>query len=480
MADMQAGPGGAADPLSGLGRVHFVGIGGAGMSGIARIMLARGVSVSGCDAKDSRPLAALRARGAVVEVGHDAAHVAAADTIVVSSAIRPSNPELVKAVDTGRRVLPRAAALAAVMAGRRGVAVAGTAGKTTTTSMLTVAVQACGGDPSYAIGGDLNEPGSNAHLGTGELFIAEADESDRSFLLLSPDAAVITNVEADHLDNYGSADAVLAAFVDFLDRVTPGGVVALGADDPGAAGLAQAARERDLRVVTYGLVDGADVRVVGLELAGIGSRFEIVALGRRLGPVALRVPGAHNAVNAAGALAIGLQLNLSFTDMARGLAEFSGARRRFELKGEVGGIRVYDDYAHHPTKVRAALTAARHVAGTGRLVVVFQPHLFSRTRDFAADFAAVLALADIVVVMDVFAAREDPVPGVTGALVADAIPLDPGAVVYEPSWSAVPDLVAGLARPGDLVLTVGAGDVTMLGPEILAAVAGRGDGAQPT
>src|SRR4051794_37460622 len=251
-----------------LGRVHFVGIGGAGMSGIARIMLARGVAVGGCDAKDSRALAALRARGADVVIGHDSAHADAADTVVVSSAIRADNPELVAARELGRRVLPRAAALASVMAGRRGIAVAGTAGKTTTTSMLTVAIQACGGDPSYAIGGDLNEPGSNAHYGSGEFFVAEADESDRSFLLLSPEAAVVTNVEADHLDNYGSVEAVHAAFERFLERVHDAGAVALGADDAGALRLAEPARDRGLRVVTYGVAATADVRVDGLVFAG--------------------------------------------------------------------------------------------------------------------------------------------------------------------------------------------------------------------
>jgi UDP-N-acetylmuramate--alanine ligase len=453
-----------------LGRVHFMGIGGAGMSGIARIMLARGVPVGGCDAKDSRALAALRARGADVHVGHDPGHAADAETVVVSSAIRADNDELVAAQDLGRRVLPRAAALASVMAGRRGIAVAGTAGKTTTTSMLTVAIQACGGDPSYAIGGDLNEPGSNAHYGSGEFFVAEADESDRSFLLLQPEAAVVTNVEADHLDNYGSVEAVHAAFAAFLRLLPHDGVVALGADDDGAMALAEPARSLGLRVVTYGVAPSADVRVGGLVLAGQTSRFELVANGRRLGEVALQVPGVHNAVNAAGALAIGLQLGLPVSDMVRGLGEFTGARRRFELKGEARGVRVFDDYAHHPTKLRAALNAGREVAGTGRLVVVFQPHLYSRTSYFAEQFAEVLALADVVIVMDVYAAREDPVPGVTGNLIAAAIPLPREQVVFEPSWAAVAGLVAALTRPGDLVLTAGAGDVTMLGPEVLATL----------
>ena len=459
-------------PAESLGNVHFVGVGGAGMSGIARIMLARGVAVSGCDVKESRALTALRALGADVEIGHDAWHAADIDTLVVSSAIRPTNPDVVEARRLGRRILPRAAALASVMLGRRGIAVAGTAGKTTTTSMLTVALQACGRDPSYAIGGDLNEPGSNAHNGTGEFFVAEADESDRSFLLLSPEAAVVTNVESDHLDNYGNVAAVHAAFRQFVARVVEGGALAVGADDEGARALRDVAAERGLRVSTFGLAADADVRVEALALVDGGSRFEIVAGGRRLGDVNLRVPGAYNAVNAAGALAVGLALGLPFADMARGLGEFTGARRRFEYKGSANGVRVYDDYAHHPTKVRALLTAARHVARRGRLVVVFQPHLYSRTQTFAREFGEALGLADVVVVMEVYAAREDPVPGVTGALIADAVPVDGREVVFEPSWSAVPDVVARLVRPGDLVLTVGAGDVTMLGSELVTAIEG--------
>jgi UDP-N-acetylmuramate--alanine ligase len=453
-----------------LGRVHFVGIGGAGMSGIARIMLTLGVPVSGCDARDSRTIAALRARGADVQVGHDPAHVEDIDTLVVTSAVRSENAEVLAARERGVRVIPRAAALAGVMVGRRGVAVAGTAGKTTTTSMLAVALQACGRDPSYAIGGDLNEPGSNGHSGTGDLFVAEADESDRSFLLLSPEAIVVTNVEPDHLDTYGDAAAVHAAFEQFVDRVADGGSVALGADDPGSLALVKRARDRGLRVETFGLAAEADVRMDGLVLTAGGSSFEVVAHGRRLGAVVLQVPGAYNAVNAAGALTVGLQLGLPFGDLVRGLGQFTGARRRFEPKGSAAGVRVFDDYAHHPTKVTALLTAARHEAGGGRLVAVFQPHLYSRTQHFAEEFGRALAIADVVVVMEVYAAREDPVPGVTGALIADAVPGESTDVVYEPSWSSVARVVAGLVRPGDLVLTIGAGDVTLLGPEILTAI----------
>ncbi|MDQ1683612.1 MAG: UDP-N-acetylmuramate--alanine ligase [Frankiaceae bacterium] len=461
-------------PAGDLGRVHFVGVGGAGMSGIARILLARGLPVSGCDAKESRALTALRALGADISIGHDPAHVATADTIVTSSAIRVGNAEIRVARESGVRVLPRAAMLASVMIGSRGIAVAGTAGKTTTTSMLAVAMQACGRDPSYAIGGDLNEPGSNAHAGTGEFFVAEADESDKSFLLLAPEAAIVTNVEPDHLDNYGSAEAVHAAFREFVGRIRAGGAIALGADNDGSRALASVAAERGLSVTTFGLAADAGVRIHDLQLTPSGSRFELVAGGRRLGPLSLVVPGEHNVLNAAGVVALGLTLGLPLADMARGLAGFPGARRRFEPKGEARGVRVYDDYAHHPTKLRAALAAARHVAAGGRVVAVFQPHLYSRTRDFAAEFGTALAAADAVVVMDVYAAREDPVPGVTGMLVAQAVPLPPEAVTYEPSWSSVPAVVAALARPGDLVLTIGAGDVTMLGPEILAALEAAG------
>jgi UDP-N-acetylmuramate--alanine ligase len=456
-----------------LGRVHFVGIGGAGMSGIARIMLARGLPVSGSDAKDSVTLAALRALGATVHVGHDAANVADADTVVVSTAIRPANPELVEATRLGLRVVHRAAALAAVMAGRRAVAVAGTHGKTTTTSLLTVAVQHCGADPSFAIGGNLNESGANAHNGSGDVFVAEADESDGSFLQYTPYAAIVTNVEPDHLDHYGTPEAVAAAFDAFVARIVPDGFLVTCADDEGARGLAEAARATGVDVRTYGESDDADLRVTELVTRGLGSRFEPVLRGRRLGRVDLRLPGRHNALNAAAALLAGVGLGFPVERLREGLASFSGTRRRFEHKGSAGGVRVFDSYAHHPTELAADLAAARDVADGGRVVAVFQPHLFSRTQFFAADFGTALGLADEVVVMDVYAAREDPVPGVTGALVAAAVPLPPQHVVFEPSWSAVAGHLADRAKPGDVVITCGAGDVTMIGPEVLERLEAR-------
>jgi UDP-N-acetylmuramate--alanine ligase len=460
-------------PADELGHVHFIGIGGAGMSGIARIMLARGLPVSGSDAKDSVTLTALRALGATVYVGHAAEHVEGADTVVISTAIRTSNPELVEAGRRGLRVIHRAGALASVMLGRRAVAVAGTHGKTTTTSLLTVAIQHCGADPSFAIGGNLNESGANAHNGSGDVFIAEADESDGSFLLYAPTAAIVTNVEADHLDHYGTPEAVAEAFDAFADRVRPGGFLVICADDEGARALADAARGRGIDVRSYGESADADLRLLDVRIRGMASSYEAVALGRRLGTVRLRLPGRHNVLNSAAALAAGLGLGFPLERLREGLETFTGTRRRFELKGTADGVRVFDSYAHHPTELAADLAAARDVASGGRVVVVFQPHLYSRTKYFADQFGAALGLADEVVVMDVYAAREDPMPGVTGALVAATVPLPPAQVVYEPSWSAVAQQLADRARPGDIVLTCGAGDVTMIGPEVLARLEAR-------
>jgi UDP-N-acetylmuramate--alanine ligase len=452
-------------PAEKLGRVHFVGVGGAGMSGIAGILLARGIAVSGSDAKDSAALAGLRALGADVHVGHDAANVGLAETVVVSTAIKETNPEVVEARRRGLPILPRAAALASLMTDRRAVAVAGTHGKTTTTSMLTVALQHAGADPSFAIGGNLNHSGANAHDGSGDVFVAEADESDASFLIYTPEAAVVTNVEADHLDNYGTEEAYVAAFDAFADRVT--GFLVVCADDPGARALGERAAKRGVDVRAYGESPDADVRVSALDVGSAGVSFEVRADGIEQGRVQLQVPGRHNALNAAAALTVGLGLGFPAAELLAGLAGFTGARRRFEFKGAAAGVRVYDDYAHHPTEVSATLAAARAVAGDGRVVVVFQPHLFSRTRIFAEQFGAALGVADEVIVMDVYAAREDPEPGVTGALVAAAVPLPPSQAVFEPSWSAVAELAASRAEAGDIVLTVGAGDVTLIAAEVL-------------
>jgi UDP-N-acetylmuramate--alanine ligase len=444
------------------------------MSGIARIMLARGLPVQGSDVKDSRTLSALRALGATVHLGQDPGQLDGADTVIVSSAIRESNPELAEARRRGLRVLPRAAALASMMAGRRAVAVAGTHGKTTTTSLLTVALQHCGADPSFAIGGHLNESGANAHHGSGDIFVAEADESDGSFLLYDPQVAIVTSVELDHPDYYADVEAVHAAFADFADRLEDDGILVACADDEGARRLTDRARRRGVDVRTYGEAPDADLRVAGLRMQGTEAAFDAILRGRRLGPVELRIPGRHNALNAAAALTAGLALGFPSTDLREGLAGFTGTRRRFELKGSAGGVRVFDDYAHNPTKVAAVLAAARTAAGSGRVVVAFQPHRYTRTAAFLTEFGAALGLADEAVVMEVYGAGEDPIPGVSGAVLAARVQRPPKHVAFEPSWSAVAQRLVERTRPGDIVLTLGAGDVTMIGPEVLTLLRGPG------
>ena len=472
---MRPGPHADLPAEADLAPVHFIGIGGAGMSGIARIMLARGMRVSGSDAKESLLLTALRAEGAEVHVGHDAAHVAGARTVVASSAVRETNVELAAARAAGLSVLHRSEALAVLAAGRRVVAVSGTNGKTTTTSMLTVALQHAGRDPSFSIGGELSESGTNAHHGSGDTFVLEADESDGSFVVYRPEIAVVTNVQADHLDHYGTAEGVQEGFEHFAATIRPGGVLVACADDPGSARLAAAMVGRGTRVVTYGESDGADVRVLEVTASPSGTSFELVHRGRRAGRVTLRVPGRHNALNASAAVAAAVEVGVPLTEATAGVEAFTGTRRRFEPRGQAAGVRVFDDYAHNPGKVAAAVATGRQAAGSGRVVVVFQPHLFSRTRDFAAQFGTALGGADEVVVMDVYAAREDPVPGVSGALVADAVPLAPERVAFVPSWAATAQEVARRLRPGDVLLTIGAGDVTILPDEVLSLLrAGAG------
>ena len=461
-------------PVPELGRVHFTGIGGAGMSGIARIMIGRGVKVSGSDAAASDLLAALAEQGADVHVGHAAANIDGADTLVVSTAIRPDNPELAEARRRGLRVLHRAAALASVMLGRRGIAVAGTHGKSTTTGMLTTILRHCGAGPGYVIGGILAETGLGAEDGTGDLFVAEADESDGSFLMLAPDVAIVTSVEADHLDNYTDLAEIQAAFAEFTRQIAPGGLLIACTDDPGAAALAAATAQTGLRVRTYGAAPGADNQLTGVRAHGMTVRFEVAAGPRAASgatPAAqleVAVPGRHNSLNATAAYAAALELGFSPGPIAAGLAAYQGVHRRMQPKGEAAGVLVLDSYAHHPTELAADLRAAREIRPDGRVIAVFQPHLFSRTRIFATEFGAALGLADEAFVLDIYAAREDPEPGVTGLLVAGAVP--GGRARFIPDRADVPAAVAAAARAGDLVLTMGAGDVTALGPQIVAAL----------
>jgi len=461
-------------PAARLGRVHFAGIGGAGMSGIARIMLARGIAVSGSDTRSSALLGELAALGASVHVGHAAGNLGAlgpGDTLVVSSAIRADNPELAEATRRGMRVVHRAAALASVMAGRRVIAVAGTHGKTTTTSMLTTVLRECGADPGYVIGGILTETGLGAEDGSGLDFVAEADESDGSFLLLSPDVAVITNVEADHLDNYAGLADIEAAFTSFGQRVA--GLVLTCADDPGAEAVA--ARLDPARVRRYGESPHADYQLVDMAARGMTVSLTVMAdrgpFGEIFSRLTVGVPGHHNALNAAAAFAAAVELGFAPPRVAAAIAGYQGARRRMELKGEARGVRVLDSYAHHPTELAADLRAARDIVdGKGRVIAIFQPHLFSRTRIFAAEFGAALGLADEAIVLDVYAAREDPEPGVTGQLIVDAVPGGPARFVPDPARVAA--VIDAIAEPGDLVLTMGAGDITALGPRLVETLGG--------
>jgi UDP-N-acetylmuramate--alanine ligase len=459
-------------PADRLGRVHFVGIGGAGLSGIARLMLARGIAVSGSDAQDSPVLASLRALGAGTAVGHDAAHVRDADTVVVSTAVRDDNPEVVEAQRRGLRLLPRSAALQSLMQGRRVVAVAGTHGKTTTTSLLTAALLATDADPTYAIGGDLADTGSNARQGSSDLFVAEADESDGAFLVYTPYAAAVTTVDADHLDVWGTEEAYRDAFERFVARVDETGFLVVNADDPGAGALAGGATRRGLEVITVSAAGEADLRLDDVVVDGGGTRSAVVWRGEAVGQLRLAVPGRHYALDAGLALAVGLRLGLAFADLTRGLAAFTGTRRRMERKGEAGGVRVYDSYAHHPVEIAGDLEAARSLAHPGRLLVCFQPHLVSRTKIFGTAMGQALGAADEVVVLDIYLAREDPEPGVDSALVAAAVPLAPEHVHVGTGLAGAPTLLAGLARQGDLVLTLGAGDVTTVGPRLLTVLSG--------
>lgn len=475
-----------------LRRVHMVGIGGAGMSGIARILLARGGEVSGSDAKESRGVLALRARGAQVRVGHDASAldlISGGPTVVVTThaAIPKTNPELVEAGRRGIPVVLRPTVLASLMEGYRALLVSGTHGKTSTTSMLIVALQHCGFDPSFAVGGELNEAGTNAHHGSGDVFVAEADESDGSLLQYSPNVVIVTNIEADHLDYFGTPEAYTQVFDDFAALLGPGGVLVACMDDPGSAALARRVHERALpgvRVLGYGSedTDAGDVdmavRLLKWEPEDVGGVAQLLIAGEE-SPRTLRlgVPGRHTALNALAAFTAGTQAGAAATDLLEGLAGFGGVHRRFQIRGREHGIRVFDDYAHHPTEVRAVLGAAQQLvtsaAGAGehgRVVVVFQPHLYSRTETFAAEFGDALSIADEVVVLDVYGAREEPLPGVTGALVASAVTKP---VIYQPDLSLVAKQVASLAEPGDVVITMGAGDVTMLAGPILDALRSR-------
>lgn len=469
-----------------LHRVHMVGIGGAGMSGIARILLDRGGLVSGSDAKESRGLHALLARGAKIRIGHDASSLdllpgGLTAVITTHAAIPKTNPELVEARRRGIPVVLRPVVLAKLMAGRTTLMVTGTHGKTTTTSMLIVALQHCGRDPSFAVGGELGEAGTNAHHGSGHYFVAEADESDGTLLEYTPNVAVVTNIESDHLDFYGSTDAYVGVFDAFVERLAPGGALVVCTDDPGAAALAQRTAALGIRVLRYGSTgDDLAATLLSWEQHGTEAVAHLQLRGEAQQRVMrLSVPGRHMALNALGALLAATEIGAPVEEVLDGLAGFEGVRRRFELVGTADSVQVFDDYAHHPTEVAATLAAVRSVVeqrGGGRSLVVFQPHLYSRTKAFAHEFGRALDAADEVFVLDVYGAREQPLAGVSGASVAEHVSVP---VRYLPDFSMVAGEVAAAAGPGDLIVTMGAGDVTLLGPEIVAALRSRSNRSAP-
>lgn len=449
--------------------VHFIGIGGAGMSAIARILLDRGVQVSGSDAKDSIVIASLRTLGAKIEIGHHADNISLAKTVVVSTAIKVSNPELKAALESGIPVLSRAQSLSELMKGYRSVAVAGTHGKTTTTSMLAVAIQECGVDPSFAIGGTPNDSNSNSHHGNGDIFIAEADESDSSFLVYNPYGAIITNVEIDHVDHFSSKKQLQETFFDFVKSINEFLVICI--DDAGGNELANSVKKLSLNLITYGESENAQLRISHVATSATGSFFRITWQGVVLGEVRLNIPGRHNVLNATAALAAGLALGLNPNQLILGLSKFQGVRRRFELKGNIRDIRVFDDYAHHPTEVSATIATAREVVEEGKIIVIFQPHRYSRTLAFSEGFASSLSGADQVILLDIYGAGEQSIPGASSSVIAEKIRALGTKVDFEPSIVTAIELAVSAAKANDLIITMGAGDVTSLGKQILTRLA---------
>lgn len=447
-------------------RFHLIGIGGAGMSVVAELLASRGATVEGSDREESAVLEHLRSVGVRAFVGHEASHVDPTSVVVVSTAIREDNPELAIARERGQLVMHRSQALALAATGMRFVAVAGAHGKTSTSGMLAIALAACGLDPSVAVGGVLPQMGTGAHLGGGDVFVAEADESDGSFLNYSPAIEIVTNVEPDHLDRYNSREEFEQIFVEFARRMVPGGLLVTCAEDEGAARLADAARAEGLRVVTYGRAERAlcevDVSISDVQVSAHGARARL-AWGEHSAELVMSVPGDHNVLNAAGAWVAGIECGLEPQAVADGLGRFTGAARRFEARGQVGTRRLFDDYAHHPTEVEAAIREARVVADGAQVTVVFQPHLYSRTRIFAERFARALAGADHVVLAGIYGAREDPEPGVDSTLISSRVP---GASYVEDMHEAA-RLAASVTPEHGVCVTMGAGSITRCGDDVL-------------
>jgi UDP-N-acetylmuramate--alanine ligase len=447
-----------------LGKVHFIGIGGSGMSGIARMLIRAGHEVTGSDVRESNNITELRKLGAVIEIGHDARNLGDCDTVVVTSALWPTNPEYVLAQEKKLPILHRSQALKYLTSGKQLISVAGAHGKTTSTGMVVTGLRALGEDPSFVNGGVIAAYGSSAEGGSSDLFVIEADESDGSFLHYKTAVALVTNVDPDHLDHYGSLENFEAEFARFANGASD--FVAINSDDPGAVRVTKMLVGK--KVVRFGFAADSEVRLHTVDASGPQVSFAVNYQGVDY-KATLNIAGEHNAVNAAGAFAVLVGLGFDPAKALQAIATFSGTERRFELHGECRGVKVYDDFAHHPTEVSAALKGARAVVGDGRLITVFQPHLYSRTRLFAKEFAQALEASDEVVVLDIYAAREDPEPGVTGALIADQF-VDQDRMHYVPNWDDVPAAAARIARPGDFIITMGCGDVYRQVPGILEAL----------
>jgi UDP-N-acetylmuramate--alanine ligase len=447
-------------------RVHFVGIGGIGMSGLAELLASRGIAVSGCDARVSSTTELLESHGIRVDIGHDASHIKDLDLVVATSAMRADHPELARVRELEVPLMKRAELLGAISNAGRGVGIAGTHGKTSTSAMTATLLEAAGLDPTVIVGGMLRNFATNARIGRGDFVVVEADEYDRSFHQLHPELAVITNIEPDHLEYYGSIEAIEESFAQYVEGIAPGGVLIGCADDPRVAALMQ---RSSVRTVGYGLDEGADLRARSILFSDRGSSFEVIRDGDPIGFFKLFVPGEHNIRNALAAIAVALELRVNPQAIASGLARYLGVDRRFQILGEYHGAIIVDDYAHHPTEIRATLNAARRGYPDRRLVALFQPHLYSRTRDFARDFAEALLLADVPLVSPIYAAREEPLPGVTAHLIADAaaeIGSD-GIQLIELPNDGITAQIRTMLQPNDLFITMGAGDINTIAKSLI-------------
>ena len=438
--------------------IHFVGIGGIGMSGIAEILAHAGFSVSGCDAKRSAATDLLRSRGVPVDIGHDPEHLDGVDLVVVTAAVKGEHAEIEAARRRGIRIMKRAEALGAIVNQKRAVGVSGTHGKTTTSAMISVVLQEAGLDPTVLVGGMVRNFETNAKTGGGDVLVVEADEYARTFHHLHPEVAVVTNVEADHLEYYGSFEAIVEAFRVFLENVKPGGLVVACIDDQNVRRLLGDSKTR--RLVTYGLSDGADLRAVNLEFHERGTSFEVPGVGF----FKLFLPGEHNVLNALAAIAVARYFDVPYHAISAGLAKFLGVDRRFQILGEYLGALVVDDYAHHPTEIRATLNAARSGYPERRIVALFQPHLYSRTRDFAREFGESLRVADVPIVAPIYAAREEPVDGMSARIISDSVP---GIEFLDRSNAEIVNEMRRRLRPQDIFITMGAGDVHEIAEELV-------------